>query len=129
REFISALHAIWHTFATGERLAVRGEFYRHTLMTPAFNPGSMPHGRPEVWLAGVGPGMTAVAGAVADGFMVHPFMTESYLREVSLPTLFHAAHEAGRDPEEIGVRVAPLIAVGRDRSELDAAIWQVRKRI
>lgn len=129
REFVMALHAIWDAFETGERLRFRGEFYQHTLMTPTFSPGTLPHGRPEVWIAGVGSGMTQVAGAVADGFMAHPFTTASYLREVTLPTLAGGAHEAGRDPSEIGIRIAPLTAVGRDRSELDGAIRQVRKRI
>lgn len=129
REFVSALHAIWNTFETGERLRFHGEFYRHTLMTPTFSPGTLPHGRPEVWIAGVGPGMTRTAGAVADGFMAHPFTTASYLREVTAPILATGAIQAGRDPSKIEVRVAPLTAVGRDGSELDDAIRQTRKRI
>lgn len=129
REFVSALHAIWNSFETGERLRFHGEFYRHTLMTPAFSPGGLPHGRPEVWIAGVGPAMTRAAGAVADGFMAHPFTTASYLREVTAPILAAGAGETGRDPSQIGVRVAPLAAVGRDGSELEDAIRQTRKRI
>jgi hypothetical protein len=37
-EFIAAVRAIWHSWATGERLAFRGTFYQHTLMTSFFNP-------------------------------------------------------------------------------------------
>ena len=33
---------------TGEPLAFEGEFYRHTLMIPAFDPGPNPFGRPPV---------------------------------------------------------------------------------
>jgi len=36
-EFIAAIRAIWHSWATGERLAFRGTFYQHTLMTDFFN--------------------------------------------------------------------------------------------
>ena len=31
--------------------------------------------------------MTEVAGEVADGFMVHPFTTEKFMRETTLPAL------------------------------------------
>ena len=42
---------------------------------------------PRIVLAGVGERMTAVAGAVADGFFCHPLTTERYLREVTVPAL------------------------------------------
>ena len=37
-ELIAALRAIFDAWTTGERLNFRGEFYRHTLMTPNFSP-------------------------------------------------------------------------------------------
>ncbi len=40
RELVGALRAIFATWTTGERLNFRGEFYRHTLMTPTFVPGA-----------------------------------------------------------------------------------------
>ena len=49
------------------RLRFEGEFYRHTLMTPAFDPGPNPFGPPPVFLGGFGPRMIEVAGEVADG--------------------------------------------------------------
>ena len=39
REFVLALRAIWACWNDGAELDFRGEFYQHTLMTPAFNPG------------------------------------------------------------------------------------------
>ena len=36
-------------------------------------PGPSPYGLPTIFLAGVGPRMTEMAGEVADGFIVHPF--------------------------------------------------------
>ena len=38
-------------------------------MTPFFDPGPNPYGKPKVWLAAVGPHMTEVAGEVADGML------------------------------------------------------------
>jgi hypothetical protein len=87
REYVQALRAIWQAWATGERLAFEGEFYRHTLMTPFFTPDDHGHGPPAVWLAAVGPRMTEVTGEVADGLLCHGFSTARYLEEVTLPRL------------------------------------------
>src|SRR5262249_18722043 len=45
-ELVAAIRAIWHSWATGDRLAFRGQFYRHTLMTDFFDPGPNPPGHP-----------------------------------------------------------------------------------
>ena len=47
RELVQAIRAIWAAWSTGDKLDFRGEFYRHTLMTPLFNPGPNPYGDPE----------------------------------------------------------------------------------
>ncbi|MGH9032194.1 MAG: TIGR03617 family F420-dependent LLM class oxidoreductase, partial [Acidimicrobiia bacterium] len=87
RELILAMRAIWASWNDGDKLDFRGEFYRHTLMTPFFNPGPNPYGVPRVFLAAVGARMTEVAGEVADGILLHGFTTERYVREVTLPAL------------------------------------------
>jgi probable F420-dependent oxidoreductase len=87
REFVSALRAIWACWQDGTKLDFRGDFYTHTLMTPFFSPPAHEWGPPPVYLAGVGPLMTEVAGEVCDGFFFHGFTTPSYLREITLPAL------------------------------------------
>ena len=72
REMVLAIRAIWDCWQTGERLNFDGEFYKHTLMSPIFSPGPNAHGVPQIYLAGVGPLMTEVAGEVADGYFMHP---------------------------------------------------------
>jgi probable F420-dependent oxidoreductase len=130
REFILAMRAIWDCWATGERLQFEGEFYRHTLMTPFFNPGPHPFGAPPVILAGVGPQMTRVAGEVADGFFLHGFTTPRYLREVTVPALLAGRAAAGKDDldgfEMCGM---PFIVTGVDEDELKAADAATRKQI
>ena len=96
RAFVLAIRAIWESWNTGAKLSFEGEFYRHTLMTPFFSPGPNPHGAPKVFLAGVGIHMTEVAGEVCDGFLVHPFTTERYLKEVTMPALQRGMEEGGR---------------------------------
>jgi probable F420-dependent oxidoreductase len=118
REFVLAVRAIWHAWETGERLAFRGEFYKHTLMTPFFDPGPNPHGTAPIYLAGVGELMTEVAGEVADGFLCHNFTTERYLREVTLPALERGRAKAGRTLEGFEIS-GPVFAATSDEEVAD----------
>ncbi|MFD5830099.1 TIGR03617 family F420-dependent LLM class oxidoreductase [Lentzea sp. NPDC060358] len=118
REFVLAIRAIWHAWETGERLAFRGEFYKHTLMTPFFDPGPNPHGAAPIYLAGVGERMTEVAGEVADGFLCHNFTTERYLREVTLPALERGRAKAGKTLEGFEIS-GPVFAATNDEEVAD----------
>jgi probable F420-dependent oxidoreductase len=116
REFVLALRAIWGSWQDGTPLRFEGDFYTHTLMTPMFDQGPSEHGTPKVFVAAVGPGMTRVAGEVADGLMAHGFTTPSYLREVTMVHLAEGLAAAGRDRSDVEVTV-PLMTVvdGPDR--------------
>jgi probable F420-dependent oxidoreductase len=129
RELILAIRAIWRTWETGEKLAFRGEFYTHTLMTPFFDPGPNPYGNPKILLAGVGERMTEVAGEVSDGFLVHGFTTERYLREVSLPSLERGAAKAGKTRTDLTVSYPGFVVTGSDEKSTDAAASAVREQI
>lgn len=129
REFVQALRAIWRAWHEGERLRFRGAFYTHTLMTPFFDPGPSPYGPPPVFLAGVGPRMTAVAGEVADGFLVHPLHTERSLRELTLPALARGLERAGRERAGLALGVQAMVAAGRDADERAAGEAAVRAQI
>jgi probable F420-dependent oxidoreductase len=120
REFILAIRAIWRAWETGEKLDFRGDFYKHTLMTPFFNPGPNPHGNPKIILAAVGPLMTEAAGEVADGIFCHAFSTERYLREATLPALERGAAKAGRALDDFEI-IAPGFVIARDTEEERAA--------
>jgi probable F420-dependent oxidoreductase len=129
REFVQAIRAIWDAWATGQPLDFRGEFYTHTLMTPFFSPGPNPHGNPKIMLGAVGPLMTEVAGEVADGLVCHPFTTERYLREVTIPALERGRASIGKTLEgfEIG---GPLLIVAREsHGETSAGIEFVKQQI
>jgi probable F420-dependent oxidoreductase len=129
RELILAIRAIWKSWETDGKLEFRGEFYTHTLMTPFFNPGPNPHGNPKVLLAGVGEHMTEVAGEVADGFLVHGFTTERYLREVSLPALERGAAKAGKTRADLTVSYPGFVVTGPDDAAVEAADQAVRQQI
>ncbi|MCX5737332.1 MAG: TIGR03617 family F420-dependent LLM class oxidoreductase [Proteobacteria bacterium] len=129
REFVSALRAIWSCWNEGAPLAFRGDFYTHTLMPPLLRPAPCPFGAPPVWLAGVGPRMTEVAGEVADGFLLHPFHTAAFLADVTGPALECGLARAGRARRDFVVSAQVMIVSGRDASEIDAARTAARAQI
>lgn len=128
-EFVEALREIWRCWTTGDRLRFEGRFYRHTLMTENFVPAPTGHDAPPIYLAAVGPRMTHVAGAVADGLIAHPFLTESYARERLLPILEAGALSAGRVDGAVATVGAIFVLTGHDENELAAAEVAVRNRI
>ena len=129
REYIQALHAIWASWQSQEKLDFRGEHYRHTLMTPMFSPEPSPFGAPRVVLAAVGPKMTAVAGELADGLLVHGFTTARYLRDVTLPLIESGLQTTGRQRTDFSVCYPGLIVTGADEQGYADALQQVRGQI
>ncbi len=129
RELILAIRAIWESWETGGPLAFRGEFYTHTLMTPFFSPGPNPYGNPKIMLAGVGTLMTEVAGEAGDGLLAHPFTTEQYLRDVSLPALLAGAARAGKGRDDLTVSFSGLIATGSTDEDFEKAVTAVKGQI
>jgi probable F420-dependent oxidoreductase len=129
REFIAAMRAIWASWNDGTRLAFRGDFYTHTLMTPFFNPGPNPYGPPKVYLAGVGPKMTEVAGEVCDGFLCHGFTTERYLKEVTIPALIRGRAKVGKTLDGFEVAGPFFVITGTNDDEVKAADSMVRSQI
>ncbi len=129
RELVLAIRAIWRSWAEGERLAFRGEFYRHTLMTPMFDPGPNPYGNPKIFVAAVGERMTAVAGEVADGMLVHGFTTERYLREVTMPALERGLAASGRRRSDIQTSYPGMVVTGPDERSFDAARRAVKQQL
>jgi probable F420-dependent oxidoreductase len=127
-EYVRALQAIWRAWETGEPLRFEGEFYRHTLMIPEYAP-RVSQRPPAVLIAAVGRRMTEVAGAVADGVIIHPFTTERFLREVTLPALRKGMARAERPAEDVQLVAAPFVITGRSGAELERSREAVRRRI
>jgi len=125
RELILAVHAIWDAWNNRTKLDFRGELYTHTLMTPFFDPGPNPYGNPKVFLAGVGPLMTEVAGEVADGFFAHGFTTERYLREATLPALARGLATSGRTRADVEISCPVFVVTGTT----DEEVAQARKGV
>jgi len=126
REMVLAIRAIWACWNEGEKLDFRGEFYRHTLMTPVFDPGRNPYGNPKIFIAGVGPRMTEVAGEVGDGFFMHPFNTPEFVRDVTLPALERGLARSGRTLDDLELSYQVMIVSGKDERTRELADRVVR---
>ncbi len=129
RELILAMRAIWANWNEGAALEFVGEYYTHTLMTPAFSPENTEFGAPRVILAAVGPKMTEVAGEVADGLIIHPFSTLAYIENVTLPAIERGLAKAGRNRESFEISYSAFVVTGRDEAEFAASKKAARERI
>ena len=129
REFVLALRSIWAAWQGDAPLDFRGDFYTHTRMVPAFDPGPLPEGPPPVLVGAVGPRMTEVAGEVADGLLVHPVNTRRSLEELTLPAVARGAARAGRDPSEVEVVCVTIVVTGRTEEEMVRSREAVRAQL
>ncbi len=129
KEMVQAIRAIWAAWETGDRLRFEGEFYTHTRMIPAFDPGPNPYGPPPIFTAGFGPLSTRVAGEVSDGFLVHPVNSRRSLQELTLPAIAEGAERAGRDAADVEVVCVTIVVTGRDEAEYNRSLEAVRGQL
>lgn len=116
KEMVGALRAIFAAWNDGERLDFRGEYFRHTLMTPTFNPGPNPFGPPPIYLGALGPRMTRATAEVADGLLVMPFGSKRFLHEKTMPAVREGLAAAGRDAADFSVVPEVIVSVGEDHA-------------
>lgn len=115
REYVESIHAIWHSFQTGEQLDYRGEHLRFGRLQPFFNPGPLTVPEPPIWMGGVNRKMCHLAGLVSDGFVTHPTNSNPrYLKEICLPAIREGEIEAGRDAASVKLIVGSQYITGPD---------------
>jgi probable F420-dependent oxidoreductase len=128
RELVGAIRAIQVCWQDGAPLRFQGTHYRHTLMTPFFDPGPNPHGPPPVWLGALGPRMCTLAGEVADGVLLHPFHTGHYVRTSVAPAVESGLATSGRDREQFTAHACPIVCTGstdEERAQAEAGVRQL----
>ncbi|MEM7287207.1 MAG: LLM class flavin-dependent oxidoreductase, partial [Actinomycetota bacterium] len=107
-------------------LDFEGRWTRHTLMPPLLRPDPLETGPPPIWLAALGPRMTALAGEVADGLLVHPFASRRHVAEANLPNLEIGMRAAGRGRDEVTVVVGVIVGLYETDDEARRADAAVR---
>lgn len=118
REQIEAIRALWACWQNGTKLNFRGKYYKLTLMSPFFNPGPIEHPNVPIYIAGVNPALARLAGELCDGFIVHPFHSPRYLREVMLPAIHAGAARADRKAGDVDISVTAFVATSEPAREL-----------
>ncbi len=129
REYVGALRAIWRSFQTGETLDFEGEFYRHTLITPFFDPGPIEHPEIPVYIAGVNTSLARLAGELCDGFHVHPFHSPEYVRATVKPAIAEGAEKEGRDPGKVELATSAFVVTGESGEEIEEQRDKMRAQI
>lgn len=127
RELILAVRAIWDCWGRDAPLNFRGKHYKHTLMTPVFNPGPTGFADPKIYLGALGPKMIEVAGEVADGLYGHPFNTMQFIEQVQLPSLQLGLAKANRSLDDFDMPGMIITITGRNSDEIAAADFAMRK--
>jgi probable F420-dependent oxidoreductase len=129
REIVLAIRAIFDCWEGNGPLRFEGEYYRHTIMIPAFDPGPNPFGPPPIYTGGFGPSMTEMSGEVSDGFITHPFNTRESLLHNTLPALEKGLAKAGRTRADLDV-IAPTLVVTADSEEdFERVVLAARKQL
>ena len=126
REYIQALKAIFDCWQHGSPMDFDGRFYKHTLMTPMFDPGPNPHGIPPVLLGALGPRMTEVAGEVADGLIVHPFNSMRFLENNAMPAVLRGLEKSGRQRTDFILQINAIVITGETEEAISAATESVK---
>lgn len=129
REFVLALREIFRCWGEGGRLSFEGEIYRHTLMTPFFDPGPNPFGLPPIVLAGFGAGMVRIAGEVADGWIVHPLHSPDFIRAATLPAFEEGLAKSGRSRAEVEISAQVIAMLGDDDEQIARARENAKAQI
>ncbi len=128
RDAVQAIRAVWASWRTGAPLNYQGRFYRLTLMTPFFSPPSIAGDIP-IMTAGVNPALCRTAGAVADGFQVHPFHTPAYLRDVIRPAIELGRRQGGRAGAPFTITATVFAVTGTTESEREVAREEAKRDI
>lgn len=126
REYIQAVKAFFNCWQNDERLNFQGKYYRHTLMTPMFNPGPNPYGPPPIMLGALGPKMTEVAGEVADGLIVHPFNSMAFIEDETLPAVDRGLAKSARSRRDFILQVNAIVITAETKEARKAAEKSVK---
>ena len=129
RDYIGALRAIWNSWQTGAKLDYRGQFYRHTLMTPFFDPGPIAQPQIPIYIAGVNEGLARLAGELCEGFHVHPFHSVKYINEIVRPQVAIGAGRSGRMAADVVLASSAFVITGKDADAMEQKRRMAREQI
>lgn len=113
RETVRNVRAFWSAAAGGAPIDLPGE-HEPIRLRGYRRPLAQVRERVPVYLAGMGPAMTRLAGEVGDGWISHELTSPAHLRERSEPALRAGLSRTGRSRDGFDVVVSALCAVDTD---------------
>ncbi|MCI0710015.1 MAG: TIGR03617 family F420-dependent LLM class oxidoreductase [Chloroflexi bacterium] len=129
KDYILAMRAIWDAWQNNGQLRYEGEFYKHTLMTPFFQPSPIEHPGIPVYIAGVNSYLCQLAGEICQGFHVHPFHTTGYLRDVIVTNVEEGAQRTGRSRADVNLTCAIFVVTGETEKDIENDVAAVKSQI
>jgi probable F420-dependent oxidoreductase len=118
-EYVESLHEIFRSFESGTQPSYAGRYYRFSRLSPFFNPGEIEVPAPAIWVGGVNPRTTRLAGELAAGFISHPTNSHPrYLKAATVPSLREGLACADRDASSFQVVIGSLYITGIDEAAL-----------
>src|SRR5690606_36201813 len=73
--------------------------------------------------------MTKVAGEACDGFLVHPFTTDAYLRYVTIPALEEGMAVSGRQRSDFEISLTAFVVSGDTEEEMKKSADAARSQL
>ena len=116
---VDAIRAVFDSWQHGTPLHHDGPYWKLDLMPPLFRPQPLPDGVPRILVAAVGPRLTDIAVAHADGILLHPFTSTPYVHDQTAPRLSAA-------PDGFTVVGGAIVALAADAADQALADDAVR---
>ncbi len=129
KDYINALRAIWTCWQDGTRLDYDGEYYKHNLMIPYYNPGPLETGMPEIHLAAINKLMCRLCGDLADGHLPGDPITWKWHEEVMLPNLEIGLKRSGRSWDDIELGGYGFIGCAPTSAGIDTVVKGLKERV
>jgi len=130
-DMILAVRAIWANWTDGTPLDHVTDFHRLDLMVPTFVPPSLGHGiaPPPIWAGALGPQMTKAVARHADGIIIHPFNTGSFLDSVTMPLIEEGLVAGGRDRSALVLNVGCICSPSLTEEEFEHSSKSIRNNL
>jgi probable F420-dependent oxidoreductase len=129
REYVEAMRAIYGAFRRETPLNYQGKFYAFSLLPDMWSPGPMSLPDPAIYVAGVRDQMCRIIGECADGMLVHPLNSLTYLDQVVIPAVAEGERKANRPPGSVRLVCPVMTAVSDDEQTVLRQRESIRRRL
>jgi probable F420-dependent oxidoreductase len=116
RETVSIVREFIARAGTGDPITIDGE-WEHIRLRGYRRPVSQARPAVPIYLAGLGPGMTRLAGQIGDGYLSHELCSPAFLDRRTVPALTEGLGAAGRQRGALDVVVSACCAIDQDAGQ------------